>query len=634
MQDILNEIIGTYENRKKQLTLESDVKKNKILMRIDSLDKRKKSEIDEYIKLYSKSSLSSTYVSTIRKDLEKSYDDQKIILENDLKTIDSQFKDDLVKIEDETIEQLLNAKKQMEQDIVGIKQGIIKQILDVKKQMEQDLNKKQAILDKLIQEQKNYKYVYNENNNGKFWIDLYRKQDEARKNIIDSNENIAILNKLLEKDELKLNDESIEKEVPESIKTIDREFWMNFYRRQEEAKRSILEVKDNITSKLNKLLENFKQVDEMEELEENKTIEHNEDSSTELASSTDNDENNEKLEESTTEEKQDISDSDEITDENLEQELHNEGSNENENYIRKYIGPRLNPNNDDLDKILNNNGLGVYINPPTIKQYLKKKLMVGESVDDLAKTIFNDIVYEAQNVSAIKLDNDYKTDYYGYHLSTYNGNTREGYVDEHEKNKESYKFNQSIGLTEDDQIGGELICEISEGQYINSDDIFNAFKQYIRKNKGQKLCIVEHIKNNGKVRTNLFGKEIVDEKISSKTKFLNKSDIKRLKKLLKHMIVLKDEQNEGKMLYIRDLTLDQVYETPVTKISTNLPSGYYISVDEYLSALKKLILDKKNNWFKRFKKSLLEKFKTSSSLDFDCVYSADQDTHKQKKYER
>ena len=151
MQDILNEIIGTYENRKKQLTLESDVKKNKILMRIDSLDKRKKSEIDEYIKLYSKSSLSSTYVSTIRKDLEKSYDDQKIILENDLKTIDSQFKDDLVKIEDETIEQLLNAKKQMEQDIVGIKQGIIKQILDVKKQMEQDLNKKQAILDKLIQ---------------------------------------------------------------------------------------------------------------------------------------------------------------------------------------------------------------------------------------------------------------------------------------------------------------------------------------------------------------------------------------------------------------------------------------------------------------------------------------------------
>ncbi len=210
----------------------------------------------------------------------------------------------------------------------------------------------------------------------------------------------------------------------------------------------------------------------------------------------------------------------------------------------------------------------VDIEDPVLSNYEEKdENTVVDDMENLLKTIYNDIVKEAMKLNSVKLNESKTKD--NLYISSKSGD-------------EQYKENGMI----DESV--KLPC----GEYVNMDDINQAVNNLYNKTKDRKYIVketgkeykiskstVEKLKNKLKKCSTI---KLVKEKKVSKLDLLKIFGKKKANKVM----------NEVEMSTLKDV---------------NVPEGDYINRNELIANLDNLFTTKKLEWLKKFSNTLKDK---------------------------
>lgn len=210
----------------------------------------------------------------------------------------------------------------------------------------------------------------------------------------------------------------------------------------------------------------------------------------------------------------------------------------------------------------------VDIEDPVLSNYEEKDgNIVVDDMENLLKTIYNDIVKEAMKLNSVKLNESKTKD--NLYISSKSGD---------EQYKENGMLDESV----------KLPC----GEYVNMDDINQAVNNLYNKTKDRKYIVketgkeykiskstVEKLKNKLKKCSTI---KLVKEKKVSKLDLLKIFGKKKANKVM----------NEVEMSTLKDV---------------NVPEGDYINRNELIANLDNLFTTKKLEWLKKFSNTLKDK---------------------------
>jgi len=239
---------------------------------------------------------------------------------------------------------------------------------------------------------------------------------------------------------------------------------------------------------------------------------------------------------------------------------------EKEEYDRRKGNTNNNTGNNSSS--YNKNDDIVEIDDPVISKHEEKDgNIVVDDMENLLKTIYNDIVKEAMKLNSVKLNESKTKD--NLYISSKSGD---------EQYKENGMLDESV----------KLPC----GEYVNMDDINQAVnnlydktkdRKYIVKETGKEYKIskstVEKLKNKLKKCSTI---KLVKEKKVSKLDLLKIFGKKKANKVM----------NEVEMSTLKDV---------------NVPEGDYINRNELIANLDNLFTTKKLEWLRKFSNTLKDK---------------------------
>ena len=232
---------------------------------------------------------------------------------------------------------------------------------------------------------------------------------------------------------------------------------------------------------------------------------------------------------------------------------------------------------------------------PVVSKFEEKDgNIVVDDMQNLLKTIYNEIVKEVMDLNSVKLSESKSKD--NLYISSKTGN---------EKYKENGMLDESI----------KLPC----GEYVNSDDINQAINNLYNKNKDRKYII----KDTGK-----------EYKISEE-------NIKKLKNKLKKCSTIKlvKEKKVSKLDLLKVFGKKKANKVMAeVEMSTlkdvNVPEGNYINRDDLVIRLNNLFTTKKLEWLKNFsntlkdkKDKLIEKLQRKQVEESTYILDLDDDFH-------
>ena len=210
----------------------------------------------------------------------------------------------------------------------------------------------------------------------------------------------------------------------------------------------------------------------------------------------------------------------------------------------------------------------VDIEDPVLSNYEEKDgNIVVDDMENLLKTIYNDIVKEAMKLNSVKLNESKTKD--NLYISSKSGD---------EQYKENGMLDESV----------KLPC----GEYVNMDDINQAVNNLYNKTKDRKYIVKE------------TGKEY---KIS-------KSTVEKLKNKLKKCSTIKlvKEKKVSKLDLLKifgkkkaNKVMNEVEMSTLKEV--NVPEGDYINRNELIANLDNLFTTKKLEWLKKFSNTLKDK---------------------------
>lgn len=223
----------------------------------------------------------------------------------------------------------------------------------------------------------------------------------------------------------------------------------------------------------------------------------------------------------------------------------------------------------------------------TVEEDQNNNLIV-DNLDELSKLIYQDILKETESMSSIKLDPSSNPAMdNNYYFSSKDGSYKK------------YNYDGIVSLDEEQPIA------LPNGEFINSNDINNALKNFYKKNKGQSVVVRE----------------------INKTLTVSKKQIRKLKKALKQCSIVKLLQDKK----ISDTDVKIVYGKEYGKktmvkignVSTPLPKGDYILKDELLVKFENIFTskEKKLEWLKKLSNRVrnLRKNNEDQVDEFDTI---------------
>lgn len=201
--------------------------------------------------------------------------------------------------------------------------------------------------------------------------------------------------------------------------------------------------------------------------------------------------------------------------------------------------------------------------------------VITESYNELTSLIFNDVVDMATKLDYVKLDSSSNPEL-----------KRTKYFSDKELSG-SYRYRSALESV--DAQGNEV--RLPNGEYVNSKDIMRAVDEYYNKNKGQRFYVKE----------------------KNKTISLSKFDILKLKKAIKNCSALKLVEDsklsefDVKKVYGKENFEKMKNSIEVGEVNTPISEGTYISRDELLYELKRILTSKskKIEWLRK----ISDKFK-------------------------
>lgn len=205
---------------------------------------------------------------------------------------------------------------------------------------------------------------------------------------------------------------------------------------------------------------------------------------------------------------------------------------------------------------------------------------VVDDYEKLSSLIYNEIVDIAKNMRSVKLD----------FSSDENINDRYYFSDKENKNSE-FDYKGVVYLNKEKPI------RLPNNEYIYSDDIKKAIKNYYKKNKGQRFYVKE----------------------ADKTLTISRETVRKLRKSLKvHSTIILLEDKKLSDFDVKKVFGKERFEkiknmVDIGTIKTKLPVGEYISRNEFISKLNKTLTSE--NWLKK----LNQKFKRKDSHKVDQV---------------
>ena len=205
---------------------------------------------------------------------------------------------------------------------------------------------------------------------------------------------------------------------------------------------------------------------------------------------------------------------------------------------------------------------------------------VVDDYEKLSSLIYNEIVDIAKNMKSVKLD----------FSSDENINDRYYFSDKENKNSE-FDYKGVVYLNKE-----KPTC-LPNNEYIYSDDIKKAIKNYYKKNKGQRFYVKE----------------------ADKTLTISRETVRKLRKSLKeHSTIILLEDKKLSDFDVKKVFGKERFEkiknmVDIGTIKTKLPVGEYISRNEFISKLNKTLTSE--NWLKK----LNQKFKRKDSHKVDQV---------------
>lgn len=247
----------------------------------------------------------------------------------------------------------------------------------------------------------------------------------------------------------------------------------------------------------------------------------------------------------------------------------------------------------------------VEINDPVISKYEEKDgNIVVDDMENLLKTIYNEVVKEAMKLNSVKIsESKEKLGKDEYYISS-------------KKDDEDYKVNGTVNFSNDESI--KLPC----GEYINSDDINEALKNLFNKTKGRTYIVKE------------TGKEykisrLTVEKLKQKLKKCSTIKLVKEKKISK-LDLLKVFGKQKSDSIVKEVEIGQLKDS-------KLAEGDYINRNELIANLDNLFTNKKLDWLRNFsdtlkskKDSFLDKFKKKSKEE-DYILELDDDFYLKQK---
>lgn len=543
----------------------------KLELRLERLRANKDREIEEYVS--SQPSFYAGYATTVRKDLEQAYKAQEDELIAEIKDFNKKTEEEIKAMENlKAINSRLDYSRVYLKEMIDVKESLRRPLIAEQKEITFALQREKINFDSVMLELSNFKYQYNDQHqvtNGLEWKELYEKSNQISNKINQLRNSLKVVEEYLNlteltKEEIELsmssltpwekaeydrrkgsiNEVSFEQNLKEPIEIKSKQELPQVFSTETEGLDNY-RVSENLDNKMAEEQKYDAQNEQSDEL--------NNSSETETEG-LDNYRVSENLDNKVVEEQKydtQIEESDELN--NL-----NEPNNTQDSKIDIYssvpedLMDSYTPVNSNFDVQLED----------------KKSNVVVDNLDELSKLIYNDIMYEAENMHYIKLDpssNPSVTDKY--------------YFSDKESQYNEYYYDGSVSLSGDEAV------ELPNGEYLNSDDIDKAVKNYYKKSKGQNFIV----------------KEI------NKTLNISKKQIRKLKKKLKQCSIvklIKDErisESDVKRVYGKERYENLKNVSEMGTIKTPAPEGYYISRDEFISKLSSLFTSKKKRleWLKK-----------------------------------
>lgn len=563
----IDSLLKSKEIQKNVLREETDkslqdfsVEKNKLELRLERLRENKDKEIEEYIKdnFSSQPSFYSGYGASIRKDLERAYEekekeliDQINDLDKKIKTARSNFMENIITVNKKSDYNIVYTREMAE-----FKSEIRKKLLAYQDELILDLKREKLNFDRIMLELSSFKYEYNDQHqvtNSAAWRELFEKSNQSvsRKNQLT--DTLKKLTEYLSLTEL-TNEEGLalmHSLTPSEKSEYDRRKGDNFEISELETVNNDIN-EDSFEIELPTLSELSQE--EQEQILDNFQI------SSEQPVGED-------------------SLSQEATDENVTSENDSYESEDLLKFEGIYADPYdLSNDEENVEQEESKNSdvpidlVDSYV-PVDAEYSFDGKKTIVDNFKHLAGAIYNDIVDLANNLKYIKIDKSSSDDNKRYVSDKVDGNI-------------DYEYRGSLDLSQvkrNDGSSESMQIRISEGVYINLDEINQAIDNYYNKsNKGQKFFVKE-----------------INQEIT-----VSKHDMSKLKKAIKNCTTLrliKDKKlSEFDVKRVIGKEAYSEINAEIGNIQTDLPEGYYISRDELLYELKRMFANKNKRleWLK------------------------------------
>lgn len=536
--EILNDIMKPYFDKQEQDILDSKniIEERKSLedelaqlptrreIVIRDFKEKRDREINEYINqvLNSDSNFFSNYGSMVRRDLEREYDSK---LESIKKDFDSKEQDLVSRIEQ--LNKAPNYHNVDLRELANLKGDLRIQLLAEQRRLNLELRKEQINFDSVMLELSNFKYEYNEQNqvvNGFEFRNLYEKSNS----IIDRQNQLKSDLKTLEE---YLNLTILTKEESASLMRSLAPWEQAEYDRRNKIKVNLDNIEVPVLKEEDILLlpaqiENEDMIDISSYSDESKRFTLNDEDETE-----------------------------DVLDEVNK-------SDEQENVSKTEI---------DLNDIEE-------INDPINSEYEESnnEVFVNKQLD-LFKMIFNEIVTEAKNLKAVKINQSKgKLGKNGYYVSTKEGN----------------KEYEVSGIIEGRDENLELPC----GEHFNSSDINEALDNFYAKNKGRSFSVIENSKVYKMSKLSLL-------KVKHHLKKCTIFKLMKENKITKLDLFKSFGKSESEKI-VKDIDIETLEEK-------NIPEGDYVSRNELITSFEKLFTKKRLVWLR----DMLDAIKSNKNQD-------------------
>lgn len=560
----VEELLNSKEAKKQVLREDTDevlnkyvVEKNKLNLRLERLRANKEIEIEQYIRdnFSSQPAFYTGYGATIRKDLERAYEEKEKEIIEEIYKADEKINETRANFNESlaAVDRKSDYKNVYLRELVEQKEIARKNLISYKKELELDLQKEKLNFDRIMLELSVFKYEHNDQNqitNSAAWRELIEKSNESNSR---KNELKEILNKLVEYLELtKITDE----EKNALMSSLAPHEQMEYDRRNKKAiELSTEEILDEAVDEANEQFD-LPSLTEIDAQTQNAILESF----------------------------------------NIPEELDEESLSENEfsfDFVedepKTNIGIEEIPEDEsktnveieetpeDQEEIEISLNSDLYVNPEYT--YNGEEISVDD-LNNLAGVIYEDIVDMANELKSIKLDKDLSND-------------RIIHVSEDLNKRDNYQY---VGDLEFPTTQTSEEIKLTDGVYFNLKDIKKAIDNYYAKSKKGNKFFVREINQN-----------IV----------VNKKNLSKLKKAIKKCTTIKlVDQKKITVFDVKRVFGKEAYsdmKTEIGEIQTDLPKGDYVSRDELLYELKNIFnsKDKKIKWLKK----LSDKLKRTKKQD-------------------